>query len=212
MTFISGTTAAITPTHWWFCLYDVNGVLIRMSTDQLATPWAASTPKTLALDSIPITAGARAGSSTVTLTIPTLHEALTSLVAIGDSITVSNASIYAYNGTFTVTNVTSTQIQYTAGSSATDSLSSPFASVQLAAGKRVFTSAASLGFLFGGLMMTAATVISLPTFTAALTGGISIGSLGLIQSNSGNTGLTGTPTTPFASSAGASQVSWCGIS
>jgi len=159
-----------------------------------------------------VTAGSRSGTTTVTLTIPTLHESLTSLVAIGDSITVSNAGIAAYNGTFTVTNVTSTQIQYTAGGSATDSLSAPFPTVRLAAGKRVFTSAGSLGFLFGGLMMAATTPITLPTFAAATLGAaISIGSLGLGQSNSGQSSLTGTPTTPFSSSGGASQISYCEI-
>lgn len=211
MTFMSATTAAVTPTHWWFCLFDNNGVLIRCSIDQLTTAWAASTAKTLALDSIPATAGARAGSATVTLTIPTLHEALTALVAIGDSIVVSNANIAAYNGTFTVTNVTSTQIQYTAGGSATDSLTGPFPTVQLAAGKRVYTSPATATMHHAGLMMAAGTVITLPTFGNPVGAPPSFGSLGLGLSNSGQSSLTGTPTTPFSSSGGASQIGWVGV-
>ena len=211
MTFQSATTAAVTPTHWWFALYDVNGVLIRQSTDQLTTAWAATTAKTLALDSIPITAGSRSGTTTVTLTIPTLHESLTSLVAIGDSITVSNCGIAAYNGTFTVASVSATQITYVSGGSATDSLSAPFGTVRLAAGKRVFTSAGTLGFLFGALMMTAGTVITLATFPIALGATVAIGTASLHQSDSGASSLTGTAPATFSSSGGASQVGYVEI-
>ena len=63
-------------------------------------------------------------------------------VAVGDSIVVANANVAAYNGTFTVASVSSTQITYVSGGSATDSLVAPFPTVKLAAGKRVYTAPA----------------------------------------------------------------------
>ena len=51
LTFASGATAAGTPTHWWFALYDTATVpnLISQSADQTSTAWGANTAKTLAL-------------------------------------------------------------------------------------------------------------------------------------------------------------------
>lgn len=211
MTFMSATSAASVPLHWWFALYNINGVLIRQTTDQLTAAWAASTPKTLALDSVPVTAGSRSGTSTVTLTFPTMAQSLATMFVAGDTIVVSNAGIAAYNGTFTVVSVGASTITYVSGGSATDSLSAPFATVQLAASRRVFTSPASLGFHFAALMMAATTVITLPTFTGANGATISIGSIPLNQSNSGASSLTGTATTPLTNSGGASQITWVGI-
>jgi hypothetical protein len=45
----SATTAAGTPTHWMFGLYDISRNLLATSTDQLTAAWAANTLKTLAM-------------------------------------------------------------------------------------------------------------------------------------------------------------------
>jgi hypothetical protein len=49
LSFVSGATAAGTPTNWWFALYSPAGALLSQSADQLTAAWAASTVKTLAL-------------------------------------------------------------------------------------------------------------------------------------------------------------------
>lgn len=49
LSFLSGATAAGTPTNWWFALYDTAGALLYQSADQLTAAWAADTIKTLAL-------------------------------------------------------------------------------------------------------------------------------------------------------------------
>jgi hypothetical protein len=51
LTFKSGVTAAVTPTNWWFALYDDSATpaLLAQSADQLTAAWAANTAKTLAL-------------------------------------------------------------------------------------------------------------------------------------------------------------------
>lgn len=49
LTFVSGATAAGTPTNWWFALYDTSGALLAQTADQTSTAWAANTAMTLAL-------------------------------------------------------------------------------------------------------------------------------------------------------------------
>ena len=51
LTFMSATTAAGTPTNYWFALYDDSAtpVLLAQTADQLTAAWAANTAKTLAL-------------------------------------------------------------------------------------------------------------------------------------------------------------------
>lgn len=49
LTFMSATTAAGTPTNWWFALYSPAGALIAQTADQASTAWAANTAKTVAL-------------------------------------------------------------------------------------------------------------------------------------------------------------------
>lgn len=51
ITFVSGVTAAGTPTNWWFALYSNAGVpaLLGQTADQLTAAWAADTAKTLPL-------------------------------------------------------------------------------------------------------------------------------------------------------------------
>lgn len=56
LTFKSGSTAAASPTNWWFALYDDSATpaLLAQSADQTSAAWAANTAKTLALSS-PVT-------------------------------------------------------------------------------------------------------------------------------------------------------------
>ncbi|MEE4598225.1 hypothetical protein V2J94_41390 [Streptomyces sp. DSM 41524] len=50
LSFISGATAAGTPTNYWFALYDgVSNALLAQTADQTTGAWAADTVKTLAL-------------------------------------------------------------------------------------------------------------------------------------------------------------------
>lgn len=47
LAFVTASTAANTPTHWWFGLYDSAGVQLATTADQTTTAWAASTVKSL---------------------------------------------------------------------------------------------------------------------------------------------------------------------
>lgn len=51
LTFMSATTAAGTPTNWWFALYSnaSTPALLSQTADQTSTAWAANTAKTVAL-------------------------------------------------------------------------------------------------------------------------------------------------------------------
>lgn len=51
LTFLSGATAAGTPTNWWFALHSsaATPALLGQSADQTSTAWAANTAATLAL-------------------------------------------------------------------------------------------------------------------------------------------------------------------
>ena len=51
LSFLSGATAAGTPTNWWFALYSpaATPALLSQSANQLTAAWAADTWKTLAL-------------------------------------------------------------------------------------------------------------------------------------------------------------------
>jgi hypothetical protein len=51
LSFLSGATAAGTPTNWWFALYDpaATPALLFQTADQTTGAWAANTWKTLAL-------------------------------------------------------------------------------------------------------------------------------------------------------------------
>lgn len=51
ITFLSGDTAGAALTHQWFGLFDKNRNLLAVTSDDLATAWAAKTPKTLAIAS-----------------------------------------------------------------------------------------------------------------------------------------------------------------
>lgn len=49
ISFVSGGTAAGTPTNYWFTLHDKDRKALARSADQTTTAWAASTVKTLAI-------------------------------------------------------------------------------------------------------------------------------------------------------------------
>ncbi len=165
--------AVYSGTHCMSGLYDSALSLVRQSTDTLTVGLTASVSNAVTLDSVPATAGSRTASATVVLTLPTLNQALSALFAVNDSIVVSNANVAAYNGTFTVTAVSATQIQYVCGGSSTDSLVSPFPTVQMAAGKRTYTVPTS-GLYYGALAQVAGTpntlIIAGGTGAAVVTG------------------------------------------
>lgn len=75
LTFVSGNTAAATPTAWWHALYDPDGALLEQSADQASAAWAANTAKKLALaDPVRITEDGWyiAATSTTAATVQTL--------------------------------------------------------------------------------------------------------------------------------------------
>lgn len=75
ITFLSGATAAGTPTNWWFALYDTADALLAQTADQLTAAWAASTKKTLALSAaqtIATTGWHTVAVSVTASTVPTL--------------------------------------------------------------------------------------------------------------------------------------------
>lgn len=75
LTFISGGTAAATPTHYWAALYDTAGNLLAQSADKTSTAWAADTAVTFALATaqrIPKSGMYYAALCVVAGTVPTL--------------------------------------------------------------------------------------------------------------------------------------------
>ncbi len=76
LTFLSGVTAAGTPTNWWFALYDPTGAtLLGQTADQTNTAWAADTAMKLALATpyvAPATGIYRAAIMVKATTVPTL--------------------------------------------------------------------------------------------------------------------------------------------
>lgn len=61
----SASTAAVTPAHWWFALFDQNLNMLAVTADQLTAAWAASTYQSLA---VATTAAGAATSFTTTYT------------------------------------------------------------------------------------------------------------------------------------------------
>jgi hypothetical protein len=73
--FHSATTAAGTPTHYVFALYNTSGTLLATTADQTTTAWAANTLKTLAVTAaytVPTTGLYYLAVSVVATTVPTL--------------------------------------------------------------------------------------------------------------------------------------------
>jgi hypothetical protein len=62
ISFSSGPQAAVTPTHWWFGLYDQNRVQLATTADQTTAAWALNTVKTLPVAQV--AAGAAASFTT----------------------------------------------------------------------------------------------------------------------------------------------------
>lgn len=87
ITFVSGTTAAVTPTAQWFSLYDDALAKLAVTADDTTTAWAGGpTRKTLAVASpYTITASGfyRLGIMVAAATVPTLLGAASSSVVIG---------------------------------------------------------------------------------------------------------------------------------
>jgi hypothetical protein len=76
ISFMSGGTAGATLTHVWFALYDANRALLRVTADDTAATWAASTVKTLTLASsytVPADGTYYLGGVVVGTTMPTLQ-------------------------------------------------------------------------------------------------------------------------------------------
>ena len=77
LTFCSATTAAGTPTNWWFALYSsaATPALLAQTADQTSTAWAANTAKTVALAApytVPTTGIYYAAVMVKATTVPTL--------------------------------------------------------------------------------------------------------------------------------------------
>lgn len=91
LTFISGTTAANTPTNYWFALYSPDGDLLGQTADQESAAWAANTVKTLDLetavtaseDGVYYAAVMVAATAAPTLVGAALHHASVSGLALG---------------------------------------------------------------------------------------------------------------------------------
>jgi hypothetical protein len=95
LTFVSGATAAGTPTNWWFALYDPTGAnLLGQTADQLTAAWAANTAKKVALAApyvVPATGVYRAAVMVKATTVPTLagsnvRAAVSAAVATGQAV------------------------------------------------------------------------------------------------------------------------------
>lgn len=75
LSFVSGNTAAGTPTNWWHALYTEAGALVAQSADQLTAAWAANTAKKLALSAaytVPADGWYIAATSMTATTVQTL--------------------------------------------------------------------------------------------------------------------------------------------
>lgn len=115
ISFLTGTTAATSPTHQWFCLTDQNGNILGKTTDDTNHAWGANSVKTLALSTpwtpttdtavnigivitastVPSLVGATSATSTNNLT-PIIagsgDTGLTGPSSLGSSVSVFNAS------------------------------------------------------------------------------------------------------------------------
>lgn len=92
LTFISGGTAAGTPTHWWFGLYSnaTTPALLAQTADQTSGAWAANTAVSLALSAaqtITTTGIYYAACMVAATTVPTLVGASVQTGAAGAVVT-----------------------------------------------------------------------------------------------------------------------------
>lgn len=106
VSFLSGATAAGTPTNWFFALYDANGALLSQSADQTTTAWAADTVKTLALATPQLIANAGVLYAAVMVkatTVPTLMGASVSRAAAAGAIVGSKVRAQTSGSALTAT-------------------------------------------------------------------------------------------------------------
>lgn len=103
VTFVSGTTAVVTPSNQWFCLVDQSLNVLAKTVDDTTTAWAANSVKTLALSAAytPTNDTAvYAGIVVVAATVPTL----VGLQLAGGSNIVLQAPKMSGNSTAALTN------------------------------------------------------------------------------------------------------------
>lgn len=102
LTFVSATTAAGTPTNWWFALYSsaATPALLRQTADQTSTAWAANTAKTVALSTpyaVPATGIYYAAVMVKATTVPTLagrtlHNAVEAVAIVTGQVVLAQTS------------------------------------------------------------------------------------------------------------------------
>jgi len=99
LTFLSGATAAGTPTHWWFALYSnaATPALMAQTADQVSAAWAANTAMTLALQTAQLitVSGLYYASCMVTATTPPTLAGCTLENAAAAGAVISGASVLA---------------------------------------------------------------------------------------------------------------------
>lgn len=119
LTFCSATTAAGTPTNYWYALYSnaATPALIAQTADQTSTAWAANTPLTLALSTpytVPTTGVYYAALMVKATTPPTLLGAALNVNASGAVVTgqkvLANTSGSALTATAPTTIATPTTV------------------------------------------------------------------------------------------------------
>lgn len=119
LTFCSATTAAGTPTNWWFALYSsaATPALLAQTADQASAAWAANTPKTVALAApytVPATGIYYAAVMVKATTPPTLLGASVNVNAAGAIVTgqkvLANTSGSALTDTAPATIATPTTV------------------------------------------------------------------------------------------------------
>jgi len=99
LSFLSGATAAGTPTNWWFALYDPSGNLLAQTADQLTAAWAADAIKTLALATPQVVAADGVYYAAIMVkatTVPTLMGKTTGRVT-GAGLIVGGQKVLAQN-------------------------------------------------------------------------------------------------------------------
>lgn len=104
LTFVSGLTAAVLPTHWWFGLYSpaATPVLLAQTTDQTTTAWAADTVMTVPLTTpyTVATTGLHYAAVMVTATtIPTLRGLSLGITGIGSPVISGQKNLVLTSGT-----------------------------------------------------------------------------------------------------------------
>lgn len=101
LTFLSGATAAGTPTNEWVALYDTTGALLAQSAT-ITTAWALNTAKTFTLtvpQAISVTGIYYAAVMVAATTVPTLVGKPVASVALSDGIIAGQPNLAQTSGT-----------------------------------------------------------------------------------------------------------------